>query len=77
MQIDGCEDFKASNGWAWTFKRRHGLRQVKLQGERLEADDEAATLFTSSDMKKILESVSKDQLYNAGWWLGVINNFVL
>ena len=32
------ESFKASNGWLNRFKQRHGIRQLKLQGEALSAD---------------------------------------
>ena len=39
------EDFKVSTGWLQRFKERHGIRQLKLQGETLSADTAAAKDF--------------------------------
>ena len=36
------DDFKASTGWLQRFKQRHGIRQLRLQGETLSADVAAA-----------------------------------
>ncbi len=30
--------FKASPGWLYRFKQRHGIRELRLQGESLSAD---------------------------------------
>ena len=32
--------FKASEGWKWGFCKRHGIRQLAFQGEKLSADKE-------------------------------------
>ena len=38
-------DFTASDGWLWRFSKRHGIRQLLLQGEKLSADKPAADNF--------------------------------
>lgn len=38
-------DFKASLGWLQYFKERHGIGQLKLQGESLSADHDAVEPF--------------------------------
>ena len=37
--------FTASAGWAWRFCQRHRMRESSLQGEKLSADQPAATKF--------------------------------
>jgi len=32
-KLGGLEDFKASSGWLNRFKSRHGIRELKIQGE--------------------------------------------
>ena len=39
------KDFVASDGWLWRFSKRHGIRQLSLQGEKLPADKPAADNF--------------------------------
>ena len=39
------DDFKASSGWLHRFKKRHGIRQLSMQGESLSADTSAAEEF--------------------------------
>ncbi len=39
------KDFVASDGWLWRFSKRHGIRQLSLQGEKLSADKPAADNF--------------------------------
>ena len=41
-------EFVASDGWLWRFSRRHGIRQLALQGEKLSADAPAAENFITS-----------------------------
>lgn len=41
-------EFVASDGWLWRFCRRHGIRQLTLQGEKLSADKPASEEFVSS-----------------------------
>ena len=37
--------FTASAGWVWRFCQRHSIRELSLQGEKLSADQPAATKF--------------------------------
>ena len=43
--VSSEDDFKASHGWLHRFKERHGIRQLKLQGEALSADSSAIEPF--------------------------------
>ena len=38
-------NFCGSTGWQWRFCKRHGIRNLALQGEKLSADSEAAHMF--------------------------------
>lgn len=42
------KEFVASDGWLWRFCRRHGIRQLSLQGEKLLADKPAAEGFITT-----------------------------
>ena len=44
----GPIEFVASDGWLWRFCRRHGIRQLTLQGEKLSADKPASENFVTS-----------------------------
>lgn len=58
-------DFVASEGWKWRFCKRHGIRQLSLQGEKLAADSDAASEFIESFPKFVKESgYSLDQIFN-------------
>ena len=39
------KEFVASGGWLWRFSKRHGIRELSLQGEKLSADKPAAESF--------------------------------
>lgn len=39
------DDFNASSGWLTRFKKRHGIHQLSIQGERLSGDVDAAAKF--------------------------------
>lgn len=52
------DDFKASHGWLHRFKERHGIRQLKLQGEALSADSSALEPFK----RKLHEFIETQQL---------------
>lgn len=41
----GITDFKASDGWLWRFRRRHGIHDVKEAGEAASADVESVEPF--------------------------------
>lgn len=60
-----AEKFKASEGWLHRFKERFGIRQLSLSGEKLSADEEAATLFCDELRTVMTErNYSLDQVYN-------------
>ena len=44
----GPIEFVASDGLLWRFCRRHGIRQLTLQGEKLSADKPASEEFVTS-----------------------------
>ncbi len=41
------DDFKAGSGWLHRLKKRHGIRQLSMQGESLSADVGASEEFRS------------------------------
>lgn len=47
--------FTASTGWLHNFKRRHGIRQLKICGEKLSSDNAAVIPFKSELQKKMSE----------------------
>ena len=55
-----------SIGWLRNFKASHGIRKLKIQGERCFADHEAADNYSQEFIHLILEhNVSPEQVYNA------------
>ena len=40
--------FTASSGWLWHFCNRHGIRGLRLQGEKLSVDTELLNLSRKS-----------------------------
>lgn len=65
-KISGDEsEFKASNGWLDNFKRRYGIRQLSMQGEKLSANNAAAEQFKTTLQQDIRENYELDQVYNA------------
>ena len=65
-QLQGVEDFKASDGWLYRFKRRHGLSNRKVHGEALDCDESGLDDFR----QKFSDLISKEglllsQIYNA------------
>ena len=62
----GMNDFKASDGWLYRFKFRHGLSARRTHGEALDADEGSVSEFRQKLLKLIDdESIVLDQLYNA------------
>lgn len=58
--------FSASEGWFRKFKRRHGIRYLKVCGEILSSDTSTITPFIHQLRAKMDEmQITLDQLYNA------------
>lgn len=58
--------FNASNGWFINFKKRFGIRQLKICGEKLSANPESVSPFICSLKEKIKElELTNDHIYNA------------
>ena len=57
--------FKASEGWKWGFCKRHGIRQLSFQGEKLSSDKEAADRFIPK-FRKLVEGkkLSLNQIFD-------------
>lgn len=66
-KLNGDAGFKASEGWLYKFKQRHGIRQLNIEGEKLSA----ASAEIVSDFKKKFDELmrengyTRDQVYNA------------
>ncbi|KFD45339.1 hypothetical protein M513_13785 [Trichuris suis] len=52
--VDFNSNFKASCGWPDRFNEQHGIRELKVGGERLSADDSSASKFKEG-MKRYLD----------------------
>uniref|UniRef100_A0A8C4SMY0 HTH CENPB-type domain-containing protein n=1 Tax=Erpetoichthys calabaricus TaxID=27687 RepID=A0A8C4SMY0_ERPCA len=62
--MDGDVSFTASCGFLDRWKKRHGIRQLTITGEKLSADNEAAVEYLE-EFKCIISSYSPQQVYNA------------
>lgn len=63
---DSKTTFTASSGWLMRFKKRYGIRLLKITGEKLSSQPELVDPFKKKLKEKIEEmQLSKDQLYNA------------
>ncbi|XP_018576379.1 tigger transposable element-derived protein 2-like [Anoplophora glabripennis] len=59
-------DFSASRGWLDNFKKRHGIRQLKVSGEKVSSNAEAVQPFQEKFLKEIREKdLCPEQIYNA------------
>lgn len=62
----GSDNFVASRGWIVNFKNRHGLRALKICGEKLSNNEEAVEPFKRNLAAKIKNlNLSSKQIYNA------------
>lgn len=65
-KLYGPSDFKASNGWLITFKKRYNIRHVDMKGDKLVNDSECVTEFSSYLKEKIItERLLLENIYNA------------
>lgn len=65
-QITGKDDFKASSGWFHRFKKRYGIRQLTVCGEKLSSNESAVQPFQREFLHKVNEmGLVPDQVYNA------------
>lgn len=59
-------NFDASSGWLHRFKKRYGIREIGLHGEKLSGDQQAADDFQRDFEKFVMsEDLSPEQIYNA------------
>ena len=62
LEID--HPFVASEGWKWRFCKRHGIRNLSLEGEKQSADNSAADEFVSSFTKwAMARKLHPDQIF--------------
>lgn len=62
----GNDNFTASRGWISNFRKRHGLRALKVCGEKLSNDQSAVEPFITTFAEKIQQlNLSPAQIYNA------------
>lgn len=65
-QITGKNDFLASSGWLDKFKLRHGIRFLKVCGERISSNVDAVKPFQEKFLKIVNEmNIGPEQIYNA------------
>ncbi|XP_033322035.1 jerky protein homolog-like [Megalopta genalis] len=61
-EIGGPSSFKASRGWLWRFKNRHGIR---LFGQNIDANVAAAQQFIETFARQLEEEdIDKENVYN-------------
>lgn len=63
---EGAKGFNASDGWLRNFKKRFGIRLLKISGEKLSCQSENVDPFIKKLEEKIKElDLCEDQIYNA------------
>lgn len=64
-KVANTESFSASTGWLDRWKKRHGIRQLSICGEKLSADVTCIEKFKADFEKEIREKgYTLDQVYN-------------
>ncbi|XP_024875302.1 jerky protein homolog-like [Temnothorax curvispinosus] len=59
------DTFTASSGWPERWKKRHGVRQMNICGEKLSANEGEMNKFKEEFQKLVAEEgYTKDQIYN-------------
>lgn len=66
-KLNGDSEFKASNGWLEKFKNRHGIRELNIEGEKMDAANiETVNAFVIKFQQMIAEKgLTRYQVYNA------------
>lgn len=65
-EITKKNDFRASHGWFENFKKRHGIRFMKMSGEKVSADESEIQDFVEKlDAKITALGLVPEQVYNA------------
>ena len=76
LNIEGeCED---SEAWLQKFKKRQGIKYLKICGEKASADYDAAERYTVEFAKMVPdENLSAEQIYNVNeaalYWLSTLS----
>lgn len=66
VKMTGKDDFSASSGWLDKFKLRHGIRYLKICGEKVSSDESAIEPFKKKFADIVAEmDLSEEQVYNA------------
>lgn len=66
QKLGGDSNFKASIGWLDKFKKRHGIRQLTVVGEKLSCDDGDIADYRKKLMDEIeSQGFTPDQVFNA------------
>lgn len=66
MKMTGKDDISASSGWLDQFKLRHGIRYLKICGEKVSSDESAVEPFKQKFADIVAEmDLSEEQVYNA------------
>ncbi|GFW24404.1 jerky protein homolog-like [Trichonephila clavipes] len=64
--MNGDASFSASIGWLYRWKKRHGVRQLTITGEKLSSDFDATKEYVTTFANLITEgNYSTQQIYNA------------
>ena len=64
--LNGSANFKASSGWLHHFKKRHGIPELEVQGDKLYLYHGAAQTFRLKFYNMVVKnSFSRDNMYNA------------
>lgn len=62
---DGEDNFSASDGWIYRWKKKYGIRQLNISGEKLSANASEVVEFQSKINEVVLnEGLTYDQIFN-------------
>ncbi|GBM98851.1 Tigger transposable element-derived protein 6 [Araneus ventricosus] len=63
--LEGCDEFRGSNGWLEKFKRRHGIMEKVISGESEDVDDNVSENWITETLSKILKDYKPENTFNA------------